>query len=239
MITQQIHRAVSTTVNSSKAHARALVTKEPNIVYRLANKKDKEALTDLMAMYISNRPYQGTLRDTEERCSYMVRDALRFPYTMMAYDNDLPVGFSLITNRFRDVSKNRLELLGPIPRTTTDVLDNLRDHAENHLWCLVPEAQNIFINEALFIEPNYRRQQIASTLVEEQFRRICLLTKNEWSMNGMIAPVTSYAHFCLLEKLGFVCIYDIPPQSFLTANGEEWKSADTTVPFARLMLLKY
>uniref|UniRef100_A0A1I7WSJ6 N-acetyltransferase domain-containing protein n=1 Tax=Heterorhabditis bacteriophora TaxID=37862 RepID=A0A1I7WSJ6_HETBA len=112
----------------------------------------------------------GSSLETEQSIDYFVRDSLRYPYTRVAYYKDRPIGFSLITVRHRNAAFNRLEILGPKPDRTPNfsLLCDIYDHCEQEFWKVTPSVHRVWMVVAVFVEPEFRRKGIGSTMVSTQ-----------------------------------------------------------------------
>lgn len=171
---------------------------------------------------------------------FTIRDMLRYPYSMLAYDNSKPIAFSMISVRHRDKAKDNLKKLGPLPPVSNySYILRMVDWAEEQMWEKKPDYETIGVARTIYVEPEYRRKGVGTTLLETQYEGLQKMRKDAKELDAIISVSTGTANFKQLEKIGFKREMEVPDRLYRKDNGQSWDSTDQLMPRAVVMTMQF
>ncbi|PAV60542.1 hypothetical protein WR25_14102 [Diploscapter pachys] len=135
-----------------------------NVLYHIAKTKmDREPcfnMTKLCAQ--DDEHFKGIGCNVGDATPYFdqyLRDALRYSYSMVAYDAEVPVGMSLVTVRNREKELDGMNMLGAAPaRTNYTPLDDVLRHCQDIFWKSNPTVYRVsskFVYDTFFVRIEY------------------------------------------------------------------------------------
>ncbi|PAV67987.1 hypothetical protein WR25_23355 [Diploscapter pachys] len=186
-----------------------------NVLYHIAKTKmDREPCFNMTKLCAQDDEHFKALGcSVEDATPYFdryVRDALRYSYSMIAYDAEVPVGMSLVTVRNREKELDGMNALGAAPiRTNYTPLDDVLKHCQDIFWKSNPTVYRVWMTSMLYVLPDYRRFGVSSMMLSLQYEKLRELVKKGESVDGMISIPTSNASKQQFLKLGYTEIYTV------------------------------